>query len=75
MPQSRIDVRPNLAATIAPLAADASPLGVRDAIAWLSELGLRGAQLSAWAPATRARDLGARARRELGATRAGDDVA
>lgn len=75
MPQSRIDVRPNLAATIAPLAADASPLGVRDAIAWLSELGLRGAQLSATDPATRARDLGASARRDLRATLARHELA
>ena len=42
MPQLRIDARPNLAATVAPLGADPAPLGVREAIAWLSELGVRG---------------------------------
>jgi hypothetical protein len=68
MPQQRIDARPALAATIAPLASGAQPLGVREAIAWLSELGLRGAQLSATDPATRPRDLGASARRDLRAT-------
>lgn len=68
MPHARLHERPNLAATIAPLAAEMPALGVREAIAWLSELGLRGAQLSATDPATRARDLGASARRDLRAT-------
>ncbi|MEY3143170.1 MAG: hypothetical protein RLY21_1663 [Planctomycetota bacterium] len=75
MPLARADARPNLAATIAPLGADASPLGVREAIAWLSELGLRGAQLSATDPATRPRDLGASARRDLRATLARHELA
>lgn len=68
MPHAQIHERPNLAATIAPLAADTPALGVREAIAWLSEIGLRGAQLSATDPATRARELSASARRDLRAT-------
>jgi hypothetical protein len=68
MRSAATDDRPNLAATIAPLAADPSPLGGREAIAWLSELGLRGAQISATDAATRPRDLGASARRDLRAT-------
>ena len=75
MPQPRIDARPNLAATVAPLGADASPLGVREAVAWLSELGVRGAQLSATDPATRPRDLGASARRDLRAMLARHELA
>jgi hypothetical protein len=75
MPHSRIDTRVNLAATVAPLTDGASPLTVRESIAWLSELGLRGAQLSATDAATRARDLGASARRDLRATLARHELA
>jgi len=75
MPSASSDARQNLAATIAPLAADASPLGVREAIAWLSELGLRGAQLSATDAATRPRDLDRSARRDLRATLARHELA
>ncbi len=63
-----VDTRPNLAATIAPLAAGDEALGVREALAWISSLGYRGAQLNAADPATRPRDLGPSARRDLAAT-------
>ncbi|MFM7261939.1 MAG: hypothetical protein ACKO3W_15215 [bacterium] len=63
-----VDTRPNLAATIAPVALGDEPLGVREALAWISSLGYRGAQLNAADPATRPRDLGLSARRDLAAT-------
>ena len=63
-----IDTRPNLAATIAPLAAGEAALGIREALAWISSLGYRGVQLNAADPATRPRDLGPSARRDLAAT-------
>lgn len=48
-----------LSATIAPLGEPA------DACAWLAEQGVRGVQFSATQPATRPRDLGASARRDI----------
>ncbi len=68
------DARPNLAATVAPLSADAEPLTVREAIAWLSTIGLRGAQLSATDPATRPRELSTSARRDLRSTLARNEI-
>jgi len=62
------DERPNLAATIAPLTAGASAPAMRDAFAWLARIGLRGVQLDATSPETRARELSASARRDLRAT-------
>ena len=41
---------------------------MRDAFAWLARAGLRGVQLDATSPETRARDLSASARRDLRAT-------
>ena len=75
MPLDRSDARPKLAATISPLGTGDAPLGVREAIAWLSEIGLRGAQLSATDSATRPRELGASARRDLRATLARHELA
>lgn len=69
-----IDTRPNLAATIAPLAAGDEALGVREALAWISSIGYRGAQLNAADPATRPRDLGPSARRDLAATLARQEL-
>lgn len=69
------DPRPNLSATIAPLAAASEPLGVREALRWLSALGYRAAQLSATDPATRPRDLDQSARRDLAATLARHELA
>ena len=63
-----IDTRPNLAVTIHPLSTTDEPLAVREAIAWVAGLGYRGAQLNAADPATRPRDLGPSARRDLAAT-------
>lgn len=63
-----IDSRPNLAVTIHPLSTTDEPLAVREAIAWVAGLGYRGAQLNAADPATRPRDLGPSARRDLAAT-------
>lgn len=69
-----IDTRPNLAATIAPLAAGDEALGVREALAWISSIGYRGAQLNAADQATRPRDLGPSARRDLAATLARQEL-
>ena len=70
-----IDSRPNLAVTIHPLSTTDEPLAVREAIAWVAGLGYRGAQLNAADPATRPRDLGPSARRDLAATLARHELA
>jgi hypothetical protein len=66
------DPRPLLAATVAPLveqgAAGGDGAALREAIAWMAGLGLRGVQFSAAFPATRPRDLDRSARRDLSAT-------
>lgn len=72
MPTGDSDPRPFLAATVAPLveagAAGGDGAALRDAIAWMAGLGLRGVQLSAAFAATRPRDLDRSARRDLAAT-------
>ena len=70
-----IDSRPNLAVTIHPLSTTDEPLAVREAIAWVAGLGYRGAQLNAADSATRPRDLGPSARRDLAATLARHELA
>jgi hypothetical protein len=62
------DERPRLAATIAPLRAGAGAPTMRDALAWMARIGLRGVQFDATAPETRARELPPSARRDLRAT-------
>jgi len=72
MPTGDSDPRPFLAATVAPLvepgAAGGDGAALRDAIAWMAGLGLRGVQFSAAFAATRPRDLDRSARRDLAAT-------
>ncbi|MFM1869109.1 MAG: hypothetical protein RL591_2517 [Planctomycetota bacterium] len=70
-----IDTRPNLAVTIQPLSLADEPLSVREALATVAALGYRGAQLNAADPATRPRDLGPSARRDLAATLARHELA
>ncbi|MCE2882281.1 MAG: hypothetical protein LW636_07980 [Planctomycetaceae bacterium] len=67
MPAGSNDPRPAIAATISPLVSTGACADVRAAFERLSALGYRGAQLSAADPATRPRDLGASARRDLAA--------
>ena len=74
-PTVAIDTRPNLAVTIHPLSLADEPLSVREAIASVAALGYRGAQLNAADPATRPRDLGPSARRDLAATFARHELA
>ncbi len=66
--ESALDARPRVSATIAPLARADEPLSLRESLAWASVTGFRAVQLSASDPATRPRDLGASARRDLRAT-------
>ncbi|MBI1303270.1 MAG: hypothetical protein GC172_05730 [Phycisphaera sp.] len=72
MPTGDQDPRPFLAATVAPLveqgAAGGDGAALREAIAWMAGLGLRGVQFSAAFAATRPRDLDRSARRDLAAT-------
>jgi len=72
MPTGDSDPRPFLAATVAPLvepgAAGGDGAALREAIAWMASLGLRGVQFSAAFAATRPRDLDRSARRDLAAT-------
>lgn len=74
-PTVAIDTRPNLAVTIHPLSLGDEPMSVREALAAIAALGYRGAQLNAADPATRPRDLGPSARRDLAATLARHELA
>lgn len=74
-PTVALDTRPNLAVTIHPLSTADEPLAVREAIGWVAGLGYRGVQLNAADPATRPRDLGPSARRDLAATLARHELA
>lgn len=62
------DPRPRLGATAAPLLAGDGGVGLREALAWLSQARYRGVQLSATDPATRPRELDRSARRDLAST-------
>jgi hypothetical protein len=75
MPAGTTDPRPAIAATISPLVSSGAFVDVRAALERLSQLGYRGAQLSASDPATRPRDLGASARRDLAAALARAELA
>ncbi|MFM7135022.1 MAG: hypothetical protein ACKO0W_11970 [Planctomycetota bacterium] len=75
MPPGTTDPRPAIAATISPLVSSGACADVRAALERLSRLGYRGAQLSASDPATRPRDLGASARRDLAAALARNELA
>jgi hypothetical protein len=68
MPQSHIDPRPALAATISPLVSSRTCADTRAALEWLGAAGYRGVQLSATDPETRPRELSMSARRDLAAT-------
>ncbi len=63
-----VDERPRLSATIAPLLAGADAVDPREALAWISESGFRGVQLSAIEPSMRPREMSVSARRDLAAT-------
>ncbi|MFZ9880777.1 MAG: hypothetical protein ACO3QC_05185, partial [Phycisphaerales bacterium] len=75
MPPGTTDPRPAIAATISPLVSTGACADVRVALELVSRLGYRGAQLSAADPATRPRDLGASARRDLAAALARSELA
>jgi hypothetical protein len=68
LPSNRSDSRPAIAATIAPLVASGACIDVRAALAWSSEVGFRGVQISALEPGLRPRDLSASARRDFAGT-------
>jgi hypothetical protein len=71
----RTDPRPAVAATIAPLVAAGACADIRSALAWASQAGFRGVQLSAMDPGLRPRDLSASARRDVAAALARHELA